>query len=381
MIRPQFGKSRKNLNISSIYLRNFPLAGFQRSYILRMHGLRTGNGSPPNIHLDTNMEKPVISGWAALTGGPGGCIRTISEQNLVGRASSVDDSEVFALFYLDCRSRGLRPKTLEGYAQRLAILRDLARFNGKSVLEVEKREIRTYIFSIVDRLSPETVNGRLRVWKVFYNWVVREALLDHAPTEDIHMMKTDQHRPEVLTTEQLELFFRSWDRRTYEGIRNRNLSLVLLDAMLRVGETLALNIEDLDVTAGVLHVSHTKGRRDRLVPINFRTAKSLFKFLRTERREVPGDLIFCQRDGKALNPGRIAQAFNRQSKRAKIHVYPHLLRHTGATIAANKGMPVHLLQRVLGHSDIRTTAVYLNPDGEEIKRQHDLFSPINDLKL
>jgi len=270
-------------------------------------------------------------------------------------APAVTDTDMLQSFYLHCRIKALREKTLAVYAERLSILLTLARHRQKRLCEMERSDIESYIISTIDRLSPHTINGRLRVWRVFYHFAVEDHLLDHDPLERMSLLKVDFVRKPVLKPEQLDLFLRSFDKHTYAGQRNRLFTLLLLDTAVRVGEALRIRIEDIDMTGGLVEVKHTKGRRERVVPISYATIGQIHKFTAGKRKRVPGPLLFCKTDGIRLNVGRINKIFYRRSGQIGVRVYPHLIRHTSLTMMADGGMPLHYIQRIAGHADIRTT--------------------------
>ena len=81
--------------------------------------------------------------------------------------STMLDADVIQSFYLECRIKNLRPATLKCYADRLSFLTILATKLHKPIIELDEPEIKRYLLHIIDSVSPETVNGRIRVFRVF----------------------------------------------------------------------------------------------------------------------------------------------------------------------------------------------------------------------
>ncbi|MBK8593647.1 MAG: tyrosine-type recombinase/integrase [Sandaracinaceae bacterium] len=133
--------------------------------------------------------------------------------------------------------------------------------------------------------------------------------------------------------------------------RDRALVMLLYGSGLRISEALSLTITDVDSGRGVLTIRHTKGRRDRIVPLPAVTLEALREWMRLRRHRSEG--LFPGRKGRASLTREAVHALLRLAAvRAGLtkRVYPHLLRH---------GFATHLLSR-LG-ADIRSVQVLWAP--------------------
>jgi integrase/recombinase XerD len=139
---------------------------------------------------------------------------------------------------------------------------------------------------------------------------------------------------------------------------------LMVDAGLRVGEVLALQMRDLDWTAGKLMIRQGKGAKDRVVWIN----EDLLVLLRQWRERRPtGDVLFTTLKGDELDSRYVREMVKRLARKAGIEkdVHPHLLRHTMATDLLRATKNLRLVQKALGHSNITTTTIYAHiVDGE-----------------
>ncbi len=283
------------------------------------------------------------------------------------------DVDVIQSFYLDCRIRNLRPTTLECYAERLGYLLTYANEIQKPMISLDCSDMKHYILHIIDSVSPETVNGRIRVYKVFFRYIHIEGLIETNPMTDIRLLKTDRKRRPVLTPEQLSLFLRSFNRPTFEERRNKMIALTLLDSMIRVGELVNLRINDLDMERGCIHIRHeTKSRKDRVVPVCIPIVEAIQRYLKRYRCDISGDFLFPYANGQRMKRDRVRWVFGDRGRQLGFKVYPHLLRHTGATAY---GGSLFLLQQILGHADIKTTMLYKHPIEDEIILTHHKHSP------
>jgi site-specific recombinase XerD len=173
---------------------------------------------------------------------------------------------------------------------------------------------------------------------------------------------------EPLTNAEVAGLIAACPRRGPSGLRDRALIVVLWRAGLRIAEALALELRDVDRDAGTLTIRHGKGNRRRVVGLDPTAMAVLERWLDARAGlGVPrGSRVFCTISQP--NPGRSYQApqaremLKRRAQRAGIEkrVHPHGLRHTCAVDLLREGLDVKLIQRQLGHSDLRTTDRYVD---------------------
>ena len=151
------------------------------------------------------------------------------------------------------------------------------------------------------------------------------------------------------------------------GDRNRALIVVLWRSGLRISEALALLPHHIDYQACTVTVLKGKGGKRRTSGIDRGALDLLQPWLeRREKLDLPaGSPLFCT--ASKPNPGRplfsayVRELLHELGEKAGIEkrVHPHGLRHTLACDLVREGVPVHLVQRQLGHSNLGTTATYL----------------------
>jgi len=140
--------------------------------------------------------------------------------------------------------------------------------------------------------------------------------------------------------------------------------LLLLSVGLRVGELVQLKPLDFDREDGSLHV-RGKGRRERRVPVVDRRLRSILGRL----AETGSSTLFDNR-GAAWTTQSFRQGLHRFSEAAGVSrkVTPHMLRHTSATLHLEDGVDLLFLQRLLGHENISTTALYAHVGDASLRR-------------
>ena len=156
------------------------------------------------------------------------------------------------------------------------------------------------------------------------------------------------------------------------GWRLRAMIVVLWRAGLRVQEALALTEHDLDPRRGSLLVRRGKGGRRREVGMDDWAWEQVRPWL-IARAELPPGPLFCIIDGptrgRPWSGASVRREFRAVAARAGVRrrFAPHQLRHAHALELAREGVPLNIIQRQLGHTNLGTTSIYLQGiDPEEI---------------
>ena len=156
------------------------------------------------------------------------------------------------------------------------------------------------------------------------------------------------------------------------GIRLRALIAVLWRGGLRIQEALQLAERDLDPRRGSLLVRVGKGGRRREIGMDTWGFEQLRPWLQ-ERPELPFGPLFCVIDGPTRGHAWTAAGVRVESRRlaaeagVRRRFAPHQLRHAHALELAREGVPLNIIQRQLGHTNLGTTSIYLQGiDTEEI---------------
>lgn len=127
----------------------------------------------------------------------------------------------------------------------------------------------------------------------------------------------------------------------------------LLDAL-----PVALDWDDVDIVNKQAHVREGKGGKARTVPLSTRAARLLKAYRATRRDNNPW--VFYSREGNRMSKATVEYRIRELAKQAGLQkkVTPHCLRHSQATHLLEAGMPIDMIQKILGHASISTTQVY-----------------------
>jgi len=171
-------------------------------------------------------------------------------------------------------------------------------------------------------------------------------------------------------------------KRLLDGVKSLKYKAIitaLYAAGLRISEALRLHVHDIDRARGVLIVREGKGRKDRTVMLSRQLLEVLERYWRAERPDMghlfpgrtPGSLVSYRSVRLAISEATaVAGIFNKR-------VTPHVLRHSFATHLIQDGADVTLVQRIMGHSSIRTTGRYIHISTEHVA---SIPSPLDTLE-
>jgi site-specific recombinase XerD len=167
------------------------------------------------------------------------------------------------------------------------------------------------------------------------------------------------------------------------GPRLRGVIVVLWRAGLRIHEALALGETDLEERRGAILVRHGKGDKRREVGMDDWGWEQLRPWL-SRRATMPVGPLFCVIGGPSVGRAWTASAVLSQLRRLAAEAglrrrfAPHQLRHAHAIEMAGEGVPLNIIQRQLGHTDLGVTSTYLQgiDNAEMINAVHARRSPM-----
>lgn len=248
----------------------------------------------------------------------------------------------------DMRLRNFSPETQRSY---IHSLRGFAKYFNccPSRLDVEAiREYQLYL-SEVRLMSPQSVNVFTSAAKFLY----QETL--ELPWSNAHFrrMRTPNSLPVVLSQEEVERFFAP-----IGSLKHRAALMVCYGGGLRISEALRLKVSDIDSSRMVIRVERGKGAKDRYSVLSQRLLEVLRIYWRQQR---PTEYLFPGRKaGSSLGPETIQQVCRDAAYLSGIakRVTAHTLRHSFATHLLENGEDLRVIQVLLGHSRIDTTARY-----------------------
>jgi integrase/recombinase XerD len=222
--------------------------------------------------------------------------------------------------------------------------------------------------------SLRTRSHCLRAW---FTWLVEEGLIRAVPR--FSTPTPEEQLVEVLRPEQVDAILAACGDGSPIGYRDRALILFLYATGARASEASKLRIADLDLERLRAKV-HGKGNRERMVYLTPPAAEAVRLYL--DRYRVPCSIpkhdayVFLSSVGRRLARGVVYYAVHKRGRQAGIDgVYPHLLRHTVATLLLENGAELRSVQEVLGHRKLQSTQRYTHLSTDAIRKTVERFHP------
>ena len=209
-----------------------------------------------------------------------------------------------------------------------------------------------------------TQRSYLQMLRRLFRFLVGQGVILQDPTLDLVLPSWKKLPRHVPSESQARKLMAAPDPSRPLGKRDKAVLEVLYGSALRVGECERLDVGDLDLGKGTLFVRDGKGRKDRVVPVVGRAAAALDLYLKESRSELVRDprerALFLTRFGTRLGIQVIQNLVRVHARAAGIQapISPHSLRHGCATHLLQGGADIRHVQKLLGHSQVQTTAIY-----------------------
>lgn len=274
------------------------------------------------------------------------------------------------MFFLGVKQlEGLSKKSLNRYKDEL---RMFSRYVIKPVIQIEINDLRRY-FSIIQSersYKKSTINGKISVLKSFFGTLYKEEQIVKDPSVRLKNIKFDsKNLREHLTSEELEIL-----RNACKDLREKVIVEFLYSTGCRVSEVIEVRLNDINWSENSLKV-HGKGDKFRTVYFNVKCKLLLQDYIKI--RDSESELIFVgeRKPHTALSKSGVEKLVTRIGSRTNItkDISPHVLRHTMATLALQRGMDITMIQQLLGHSNLSTTEIYAKINTKQLQIAYEKF--------
>ena len=289
---------------------------------------------------------------------------------------------LIASYMKNCESiKKLDKKTLKAYRI------DLAQFRT-FMLEYpdfeDKNAINDYISLLHDQFKPRTTKRKIATLKAFFHYLTYEELITTNPFDKINVkFREPQILPRIIPEATIATFIstmykqKSLAATTYQYnavLRDITIIELLFSTGVRISELCALRMQQVDLVSYKL-IIYGKGSKERLIQIgNDGVKKIVSEYYTAFQTDILSTGWFF------IN--RLHQRYSEQSVRAMIvkylnlamidmHITPHMFRHSFATLLLEADVDIRYIQKMLGHSSIKTTEIYTNVS---LAKQNDILT-------
>ncbi len=272
----------------------------------------------------------------------------------------------------DMRLRKLAPKTQSAY---IRAVRQFALYLGRSPDTASAEDLRNYQLHLVDHgISPVSLNAAISGLKFFF-----DITLDHqelmARMQPVRVPRT---LPVVLSPEEVSRLIAAAG-----NLKHQTALSVAYGAGLRASEVVALKVGDVDSQRMTLRIEQGKGRKDRyamLSPVLLERLRVWWKVARAQGKMLDGGWLFPGLNPiESLSTRQLNRAIHAAAEAAQIdkRVSMHTLRHSFATHLLEQKVDIRVIQVLLGHKKLETTALYTQVATDLLR---EVISPLERLQ-
>lgn len=249
--------------------------------------------------------------------------------------------------------------------------------------QLNKYVIESFFFNgrLKRKWGPVTFRHYLKHLNTFSKWLIRQELLDRNYLDDIEKPRMEHRIPRTLNKDQallvLDAAFHMKYTYKFEKYKNRAIIGLMLLSGLRRQEVLNLKTCDVSLDNRSIFINQSKGKKDRIVPMNAKLYGILEEYLKDRERLGYNSIFFFNPTGKGeIGCGEkgINKLMEKLRKKTKLNFSSHALRHSFATLMLEGGCDIYTLSKIMGHNKITTTTIYLSCSNHQMSKCIEMHS-------
>ena len=252
------------------------------------------------------------------------------------------------------------------------------------VKEVSSDIVRGWLLHLMEQgLSSRSIHRKITSVKAFYNYLMREEIVEVNPAVSQTLPKVRKKLPNFVSEESLNTLLDSDDsfENDFQGIRDRLIVSLFYGTGIRLTELMNLKEQDIDIKTNLIRVLG-KRQKERIIPYPAEI-NSLFESYVIARNKQIGyktEYLLVTEKGDQVYEKLIYRVVKKNL--AKVTSLekrsPHVLRHTYATHLLNKGADLNAVKELLGHSNLAATQVYTHTTFEKLRDSYKQAHPRGD---
>lgn len=289
----------------------------------------------------------------------------VSEKKIINKPVALSSSWQLSKANLDALQKFIQQLQLKAYSQstintyRNEFIQLLKILKNKPVDELGTEDLKRYMVYAMEKegISENTAHSRLNALKFYFEQVLgREKFFWEIPRP-----KKSFNLPKVISEEKIIKGLLA-----VENLKHRTLLLLAYSAGMRVSEVVQLKITDIDSDRMQITINESKGKKDRQVTLSSSILELLREYYKTY---LPKKWLFEGQNQKEHYTARSAQLIFKAAYK-NLGLPPgcsfHSLRHSYATHLLENGTDITYIQKLLGHTDIKTTLRYTHVSNKDI---------------
>ena len=276
--------------------------------------------------------------------------------------------------------KGASDNTLSSYLRDMRQFTDYVEERGISLRQVIRTDIEHYEkYLTLKGKSASTVTRAAASIKSFYNFMLAKGQISSNPAKGIAPTRVERKLPQILTSKEVELLLAQPECTDLKGFRDRAMLELLYATGIRVSELIGLNVDDLNLSVGMLRcISKGKERLIPLYPAAVRALSDYVERVRPQMIDDPGETaLFVNVSGERMSRQGFWKIIKHYQEKAGIQkeITPHTLRHSFAAHLLENGADLQSIQEMLGHVDISSTQIYSQLVNQKLKQVYNKAHP------
>ncbi|MDI6807776.1 MAG: tyrosine recombinase XerC [Candidatus Eisenbacteria bacterium] len=283
-------------------------------------------------------------------------------------------------FLLELKARGSSGFTIESYRKDLSQFADfVGRKAGEGPWSITNEEVRKFTASLTSRgYSGRSVARKLSSVRSFFSYLCEKKILSQNPGKSVRSPRIVKSLPNFLSAKEMEELFSTVEEKGEAGKMARAVLELLYSTGIRLRELVGLDVTDLNTGERLLRV-RGKGKKERIVPVGRMAISAVQEYL-AERKKFPGrtaEPLFSGRGGNRVSPRTVERIVKRWLGKVSTlsKLSPHVVRHSFATHLLDRGAEIRAVQKLLGHSSLRSTEIYTHVTPDRLKRAYSQAHP------
>lgn len=274
--------------------------------------------------------------------------------------------------------KGLAKNSIESYEGDLAKLTAWAAKNSLNIVSLTREDLREWMIDLGrTSLSVNSKRRLISVLRGFYKFLMVDGHNTKNPAENLDVPQKGQYLPKFLNQAEIESLLAAPDVSTETGLRDKAILELMYSSGLRVSEVVTLQINDIDLDAGILTCTG-KGSKTRRIPVGSSAVEWLKSYLalRRKKEDIEVQNLFVTPSNAPLNRQGIFLFIKEYAAKCGLaDVSPHTLRHSFATHLVQNRADIRSVQQMLGHADISTTQIYTHMTDAHLRKSYEQFHP------
>lgn len=274
------------------------------------------------------------------------------------------------LFAKEMERRNYSPMTVKNYVSNLGVFFNYFKLK-EHPLHLNESDIKDYLGQFDEPNTQRSHHGAIK--KYYEICLNQKDKFKHIP-----YCRKDKKLPIVLSFDEIQRMFD-----VCKNKKHKVILALLYSCSLRVSELINLKWKDIDRSRMIINIIQAKGNKDRQVGLNDHLITILSEYCKEYniKKDIFIYVLTGQSGKEQYSEKSVGEVVKQLATKAGIcnkRVYTHLMRHTSATHMVENNVDINLIQRLLGHSNVKTTSIYLHTSHNLISK---IPSPLTQIRL